>query len=71
MSDRQEAGGRLIIDGKPYFVNVISNPTIDDVVVTECRIRAAEIEQQQSLGESGRRVQRDIRDFLIRLGVER
>ena len=70
MSDRQEAGGRLIIEGRPYFVRVISNPTIDDVVVTEMRIRASEIEQQKDLSSS-RRVARDIRDFLIRLGVER
>lgn len=70
MSDRQEAGGRLLIEGRPYFVRVIHNPTIDDVIITEARVRASGIENG-SPSDDDRRVQRDIRDFLIRLGVER
>jgi hypothetical protein len=70
VSDRQEVESRVVLDGKPVVVKLISNPTIDDVVVTETRIHAAEIFNQVSLSDE-RRVQRDIRDFLIRIGVER
>jgi hypothetical protein len=48
---------------------VISNPIIDDVVITEARLLAYEIENGPLADE--RRVERGVRDFLIRLGVER
>lgn len=69
MPVRQDITNRFIVGGKPYFINLIHNPTIDDVIVTEARISAAEIENGPI--EEGRRVTRDIREFLIRLGVER
>ena len=69
-SVRQTVRQRLIVDGLPYVVSLISNPTIEDVVVTEMRIQAAAIEGRPALLED-RIVQRDIKDFLIRLGVER
>lgn len=69
MSDRQEVESRMVVDGRPVIIRVISNPTIDDVVITEARIYAAELEGGTI--DEDRRVQRDVRDFLIRLGVER
>ncbi len=68
MSARQESSIRLIVDGKPVIYRVLSSPVIDDVVISEAKIQAFQIEHG-SLGE--RRVDRSLRDFLIRLGVER
>lgn len=61
---------RLVVDGKPMIVSLIQNPTIDDILVTEAQIQATTIEEQSEVNPD-RRVERDIRDFLIRLGVER
>lgn len=69
MAARDIVSSRLIVNGRPYIINLINNPTIDDVVMTESRVLAAEIEN--GVIEEGRRVSRDIRDFLIRLKVER
>lgn len=69
MSDRQESEARLIVDGRPVIFKVISNPLIDDVVITEARLQASEIENGPF--NDGHRVDRGVRDFLIRLGVER
>lgn len=69
MSDRHESGGRLIVNGRPVIVTLITNPLIDDVVMTEARILASEIENGPL--DDDRRVERGVRDFLIRLGVER
>jgi hypothetical protein len=69
MSDRQDVKVRLVIDGKPVVVSLIHNPLIDDVLITEAKISAYGIEQKVDL--SDRRVTMDIRDFLIRIGVER
>lgn len=69
MSDRQEAEGRLIVNGRPVVYKVISNPLIDDVVITEAKLLASEIENGPF--SEDRRVERNVRDFLIRLGVER
>jgi hypothetical protein len=70
LSDRQEVESKLLLEGKSYSIKLIHNPTVDDVVITEARIQAAEISNGDVLVDE-RRVQRDIRDFLIRLGVER
>ena len=69
MNERQVSRARLIVDGRPMLYSVISNPLIDDVVITEARLAAYEIENGTL--EEGRRVDRGVRDFLIRLGVER
>ena len=66
---RQESEAKLIVDGRPVTYKVISNPLIDDVLITEARLTAYEIENGP-LSDS-RRVDRGVRDFLIRLGVER
>jgi hypothetical protein len=68
-NQRQESEARLIVDGRPVIYKVISNPLIDDVLINEMRMTASEIENGP-LGD-GRRVDRGVRDFLIRLGVER
>lgn len=69
MSDRQETESRLIIGGRPVIIKLITNPLIDDVVVTEAKLQASLIENGPF--SEDRRVDRGIRDFLIRLGVER
>jgi hypothetical protein len=48
---------------------VLEFPTIDDVVVTESQIVAYEIASQ--VPQPDRRVGRDIRDVLVRFGVNR
>lgn len=68
-AQRQESEARLIVAGRPVIYRVISNPLIDDVVMTEMRLLASEIENGPL--DNGRRVDRGVRDFLIRLGVER
>lgn len=68
MSERIELTTKMVIDGRPYTIRLISHPTIEDVLVTEAKIAAFEIENGP--GEE-RRVERPIRDYLIRLGVER
>lgn len=68
-TQRQESEVRLIVDGRPIIYSVISNPLIDDVVINEMRLLASEIENGPT--DPDRRVDRGVRDFLIRLGVER
>jgi len=68
-TQRQESEVRLIVDGRPVIYKVISNPLIDDVLINEMRMTASEIENGPL--DDGRRVERGVRDFLIRLGVER
>ena len=60
---------RMIVDGKPLLISLIQNPLIDDVLITEARLQATDIEERVT-SNSDRRVGRDVRDFLIRLGVE-
>jgi hypothetical protein len=59
---------KIVVGGKPYTIRIIENPTIDDIVITEMAIQANAIHNRQVLE---RRTPRDIRDFLIRIGVER
>src|SRR6267154_2741792 len=65
-TQRQESEVRLIVDGRPVIYKVISNPLIDDVLINEMRMTASEIENGPL--DDGRRVERGVRDFLIRLG---
>jgi hypothetical protein len=69
MKDHQELTTKTIIDGRPYTVTFIHNPTIEDVVVSEMKLAAAEVMGLTTSDD--RRVGRAIRDFLIRLGVDR
>lgn len=70
MAERQDIETRMVVEGQPYIVRLINNPTIEDVVVTEMRLTLAEKDGSITLDED-HRVSRNIRDFLIRLGVER
>ena len=69
MPFRTEVRMKAVMQGRPYTVLLFDNPTIDDVLVVEMKIRAAELMNGEINEE--RRVGRDIRDVLIRLGVER
>ncbi len=69
MSDRQVVNTRFLIAGRPVKINLIHNPLVDDLLITEAQIQAYAIEHKVDI--STRRIPRDIRDFLIRLNVER
>lgn len=69
MSVRDEVEGRFMVDGRPVIVKLINNPTIEDVLSAEARVQATSIERGTI--DPDRRVSRELRDFLIRLGVER
>lgn len=71
MANRNVVTARVIVGGRPLLISLIDNPLIDDVLITEARIQAASIAFQDDSLVVGRHVSRDIRDFLIRLGVER
>lgn len=70
MSNQVIVTQRLIVEGKPLLVSLIQNPLIDDVLITEARLQATDIEEGNT-ANTDHRVGRDVRDFLIRLGVER
>jgi len=69
MPFRTEVLMKATLGGKPYSVFLVDNPIIDDVLVVEMKLRAAEL-MNNTVNES-HRVSRDVRDVLIRLGVER
>lgn len=69
MTVRNDIERRYIVNGRPVIIRLINNPIIDDVVVTEMRVQATAIES--GTVDPDRRVDRSIRDFLIRLGVEK
>lgn len=69
MNVRDDIQGKFIVNGRPVTVRLINNPTIDDVLISEARVHATAIERGSI--DTNRRVPRDLRDFLIRLGVER
>lgn len=60
---------QAVMQGRPYTVLLLDNPIIDDILVVEMKLRAAEIMNNEVNTEH--RVSRDVRDVLIRLGVER
>lgn len=69
MSTQKTATGSIEMDGRSYTLTIIENPTVDDVVVSEMKVHAQHV--AEGLDVSDRRVARGIRDFLVRLGVER
>jgi hypothetical protein len=66
---RSQAITEILYDGEIYEISLIDGPNIDDVIITEARVQARMI----STGEKdpSRRVERSMRDYLVRLGVER
>jgi hypothetical protein len=69
MSNRVEAPIKMLVNGTVVTLTLIENPIIDDVVVTEAKLQAAYIGNNANLTDH--RVDLQVRDFLIRLGVER
>lgn len=69
MPFRTNVATKVALNGRPYTVFVVDYPTIDDVIVVEMKLHAAEIINNEV--NEGYRVDRDVRDVLIRLGVER
>lgn len=69
MASRNQITKRYVINGKPVIISLINNPVIDDILVTEARIQASYV--QTGNVDPNRRVDRGLRDFLIRLGVQR
>lgn len=59
----------FVSNGTVLRATVLEFPTIDDVVVTEAQLTAYGIASQTPQGD--RRVERDIRDVLVRFGVAR
>ena len=71
MSKQIIVAQRMVVDGKPLLVSLIQNPLIDDVLITEARLQATAVEEGTAADATDHRVERAVRDFLIRLGVER
>lgn len=69
ISEREELLNPIVIDGRPYTLRLIQSPLIDDVVISETQIAAFEV--AQGIKPTERRVDRGVRDYLIRLRVER
>ena len=66
---KREVYSKVTINGQIYNIKLINNPTIDDIVETEARIYA--IGRKNGQVDENRYVKRSIKDFLIRVGVER
>jgi len=60
---------KSVMAGRPYTVYLVDNPTIDDVLVVEMQLRAAELMNNEV--NEGHRVDREVRNAIIQLGVER
>jgi hypothetical protein len=69
MSDRKEVTGTVIVDGVRYFITLMDNFTVEDVLVTEAQIQAAGIVEGKI--DPDRRVEKVVRDVLIKTGMER
>lgn len=69
MPFRTDISTKTNIDGRPYTILLVDNPTIEDVLVVEMKLRAAELMTGEAHPE--RKVEKDVRDSLIRLGVDR
>lgn len=69
MSVRQEVTTNVIVGGQSRTIRLISHISIDDIMYNEMEISAYEMENGTVI--PGRRVNRDIRDYVILIGVER
>lgn len=70
-TDRATSAVSVTVDGVPQTMTYIQNPTIDDLLQGEAQVQAFSIESNDPTIVTGRVVPRVIRDYLIRLGVER
>jgi len=69
MPFRTNINTKITVDGKPYTVLFIDNPTVEDVLVVEMKVWARNL--QNNTPKPTRRVPPSIRDVLIRLGIPR
>lgn len=67
MSAHIDVVTKLNVDGQPYSLFFLTNPTIEDILALEMRFYASEV--QRGSIDSERRIDRGIRDFLIKFGV--
>jgi hypothetical protein len=69
MSDQIVIETPLVLNDAQSTIRLINNPIIDDILVGEMYAQATSIWRGDDL--SNHRVERGIRDYLIRLGIER
>jgi len=61
---------KVIVDGTPLEITLFDSINIDDVVLTEMKVQAYTIATKDT-SVLDRRVPRDIRSWLVRLGEEK
>lgn len=74
MSDRITVATNIVLDGHAYVATLFHNPTIEDVIIGEMRVAAYEVENgplSEDPNDPSRLTPRDIRDYFIRMGIER
>lgn len=59
----------LVVDGQVVRATLIEDPNIDDVIATEARVYGYQL--FTGTVDPERRVDRDVRDILVRFGVVR
>jgi len=70
MSDvRNELVTKMVVEGRSLTITLIDSIVIDDVVSTEAQVQALSL-LNDGVTVSGRRVDRTIRNYLVRIGVE-
>jgi hypothetical protein len=69
MADRKEILSRFVVSGELSTVRFIESPSMDDLVSAEARLQADSMDRSYSLTDH--RVDRTLRDYFVRLGVER
>lgn len=68
MASRNEVAIQLSTRTDAYEVTLISNPTVDDVMVFQMKMQAASLINQDSVAKNFK-VDKNIRGLLVRLGV--
>lgn len=66
---RNELVTKMVVDGRPLTVTLIDSIVIDDVVSTEAQVQALSL-QNDGVSVTRRRVDRAVRNYLVRIGVE-
>lgn len=71
ITNRTIIPGRYIVEGQPLLINLITAPTIEDVLAVEAHLYAASLDRNDPSLTENRSVPFNVRDYLIRIGVER
>lgn len=66
---RQTTTREIYEDGKLYRATLIEDPNVDDVLIAEAEAQAHFV--RTGTEEPERRVGRDVREILLRFGVQR